>query len=249
MTIKTPTRRGLIARTAAIAAVLGSSRVAFAQAPAAAPPDGPHRLPLLGYGYAALEPHIDARTMELHSQRHHAAQVVNLNRALQGNSAASELPLHELLQRWREMPEAVRGAIRNNAGGHANHSMFWQIMGPGGGGNPPAGPLLDAITRDLGGFDKMKTDFDAAGNGLFGSGWAFITVTREGRLAITSRTGQDNPIMDGMRVLIGNDVWEHAYYLKYQNNRAGYMTAWWNTLNWTAIAARYEAARAGTLTV
>ena len=242
-------RRRALATAGAAALVLSSSRVVVAQTPAAPAPDGPHRLPMLGYGYAALEPHIDARTMELHSQRHHGAQVTNLNRALAGHGQAAALPLHELLRRWREMPEAVRGAIRNNAGGHANHSMFWRVMGPNGGGTPPAGPLAEAITRDLGGFDKMKTDFDAAGNGVFGSGWAFVTVTREGRLAITTRTGQDNPLMDGQMVLLGNDVWEHAHYLTYQNNRAAYMTAWWNTLNWAAIAERHAAAMAGTLTV
>jgi Fe-Mn family superoxide dismutase len=144
-------------------------------------------------------------------------------------------------------PEAIRMALRNNAGGHANHSMFWTIMG--GQGGAPTGEVAEAITRDLGGMDKFRADFNAAGARVFGSGWVFVTVSRAGQLAITTRPNQDTPLMDGTRVLMGNDVWEHAYYLRYQNRRADYLNSWWNVLNWPAINARYAAARAGTLRV
>lgn len=234
-------RRSLILGVASLAALSTPSGRAWAQAA----PSGPHTLPALPYAPNANEAAIDAMTMELHHGRHHAAQVAGLNAALNGQAALSALPLDELLMNLSRAPEAIRTALRNNAGGHANHSMFWNIMG--GPGGAPTGEVAEAITRDLGGFDKMKTDFNAAGARVFGSGWVFVTVTNAGQLAITTRPNQDNPLMDGLRVLMGNDVWEHAYYLRYQNRRADYLNSWWNVLNWTAINERYAAARAGTL--
>jgi len=157
------------------------------------------------------------------------------------------MPLDQILMRLAEMPDSVRTAIRNNGGGHANHSMFWEIMG--GRGGDPSGELLAAINRDFGSLAAFREQFERASNTLFGSGWAFVTVTREGRLAIVQKPNQDNPLMDGQRVLMGNDVWEHAYYLRYQNRRAEYVRNWWNVLDWGKIAERYAAARAGTLTI
>jgi superoxide dismutase, Fe-Mn family len=223
-------------------AALATPRLALAQAPA-----GPHRLPELPYAFDRNEAAIDARTMELHWRFHHGAQVNNLNAALAGNAGLSAMPLHDLLMRLSQVPENIRVAVRNNAGGHANHTMFWEIMG--GAGGEPGGDLAAAITRDLGGFAKFREDFNTAGGRVFGSGWVFVTVTPAGTLAIATRPNQDSPLMDGSRVLMGNDVWEHAYYLRYQNRRAEYLTNWWNVLDWAKISARYDAARAGTLTV
>ena len=236
-------RRTLFVGTAGLAA-LATPRRAWAQA---APPSGPHSLPALPYALNANEAAIDAMTMELHHGRHHAAQVTGLNAALSGQAELSALPLDELLMNLSRAPEAIRTALRNNGGGHANHSMFWQIMG--GPGGAPTGELLEAVTRDLGGMDKFRTDFNAAGGRVFGSGWVFVTVSNAGTLAITTKPGQDNPLMDGSRVLMGNDVWEHAYYLRYQNRRPEYLTSWWNVLNWNAIGERYAAAKAGTLRI
>ena len=219
-------------------------RRAHAQAPAAA---GPHTLPPLPYAFGANEPHIDAQTMEIHHDRHHAAYVTTLNNALKDHSQLAALPLHELLAKLNEVPESIRTTVRNTGGGHANHSMFWPVMG--GRGGAPTGEVAQAITRDLGGFDKLKADFNAAGGGRFGSGWVFVTVARDGKLALTTRPNQDSPIFDGQRVLLGNDVWEHAYYLKYQNRRPDYLAAWWNVVNWDRVAERYAAAKAGTLGV
>ncbi len=240
--MSTLNRRSLILGAAGLAALAMPGRV-WAQATAT----GPHTLPALPYAFNANEAAIDAMTMELHHGRHHAAQVAGLNAALNGQPALAGLPLDELLMNLTRAPEAIRTAVRNNAGGHANHSMFWTIMG--GPGGAPTGEVAEAITRDLGGFDKFKTDFNAAGGRVFGSGWVFVTVTNSGQLAITTKPGQDNPMMDGVRVLMGNDVWEHAYYLRYQNRRADYLNSWWNVLNWTAINERYAAARAGTLRI
>jgi Fe-Mn family superoxide dismutase len=235
------TRRKLIAGTAALAALAAGPR-AYAQAPS-----GPFKLDPLGYANNALEPHIDARTMEIHHDRHHAAYVSNLNNAVKDHANVAAMPLQEILAKLGQMPEGIRTALRNNGGGHANHTMFWQIMGPGGGA--PQGDLAAAIARDLGGADKMQTDFNAAGLRVFGSGWVFVTVTREGKLALEGRPNQDTPLMEGKRVLIGNDVWEHAYYLKYQNRRADYLKAWWNTVNWAKVGERYAAAKSGALTI
>ena len=233
----------LIARRAALLMAAAAPLAWTARAQTAS--SGPHTLPPLPYAPRALEPHIDAQTMTLHHDRHHAAYVANLNAALREAPALAALPLHELLPRLGEAPEAVRTALRNNAGGHANHTMFWQVMG--GTGGAPSGELAAAIDRDLGGYEAMKAAFNRAGVGQFGSGWVFVTVDPAGRLAITTRPNQDTPLMDGARVLFGNDVWEHAYYLKYQNRRADYLTAWWNVVSWDRISARLGAAQAGTL--
>ena len=235
-------RRTLFLGAAGLAALAVPNR-AWAQAA----PTGPHSLPALPYAPNANEAAIDATTMELHHGRHHAAQVAGLNTALNGQAELSALPLDELLMNLARAPEAVRTALRNNAGGHANHSMFWQIMG--GQGGAPTGELLAAVDRDLGGMDKFRTDFNAAGARIFGSGWVFVTVSNAGILAITAKPNQDSPLMDGQRVLMGNDVWEHAYYLRYQNRRPEYLTNWWNVLNWNASGERFTAAKAGTLRV
>jgi len=232
-------RRFLIG--AAATAGLFATR-ATAQAPA-----GPFAQSPLPYAPGALEPHIDAKTMEIHHGRHHAAYVGNMNTFARDTPALGQKPIHEVLADLNSVPEAIRTGVRNNLGGHANHTMFWQIMGPGGG--KPEGEVLAAIDRDLGGLDKMQADFNAAGLRVFGSGWTFITVTKDGKLAIVSKPNQDTPLMDGARALLGNDVWEHAYYLNYQNRRADYLKAWWNVVNWGEVARRYAAARAGTLTV
>lgn len=210
-------------------------------------PAGPFKLDPLPYPNNALEPHIDARTMEIHHDRHHAAYVTNLNNAVKDHSNIAAMPLQDILAKLGDMPEALRTVLRNNGGGHANHTMFWQIMGPGGG--QPQGELADAITRDLGGLAKLQDDFNGAGTRVFGSGWVFVTVARDGKLALETRPNQDTPLMDGKRVLLGNDVWEHAYYLMYQNRRADYLKAWWNVVNWGKVGERYAAAKAGTLTI
>ena len=233
-------RRQLILGTAAMAAVVGLQRIAAAQAAT-----GPFTLPPLPYPTNAFEPYIDAKTMEIHHDRHHQAYVNNLNAAVKDYPAVAAMTLEQILAKLGELPESIRTVVRNNGGGHANHSMFWQVMGPGGGS--PAGELQAAISRDLGGVETMQGRFNEAGLRVFGSGWALVSVTGDGALAIESRPNQDTPLMEGKRVLFGNDVWEHAYYLTYQNRRADYLKAWWNTINWTKIAERYAAAKAGTL--
>ena len=208
---------------------------------------GPFTLDPLPYGFDANAPTIDARTMELHHDRHHAAYVTNLNAALADHAELARMPLPEILAGLAQVPEAVRTTVRNSGGGHANHTMYWQIMG--GRGGEPTGDVKAAIDRDLGGFAKLQEDFNAAGGRIFGSGWVFVTVTKDGKLALTSRPNQDSPLMDGARVLLGNDCWEHAYYLTYQNRRPDYLKAWWNVVNWDKVAERYAAAKAGTLTI
>lgn len=236
-------RRHLFCGAAAITvAATVRSTGAFAQAPA-----GPFSLPPLTYAFDANEPSIDATTMMIHHDRHHAAYVANLNAAVKDYPLVAAMPVPTILAKLAELPEGIRTVVRNNAGGHANHSMFWTIMG--GKGGAPTGELDAAITRDLGGLDKLKADFNRTGTGVFGSGWVFVTVTPDGKLALFARPNQDTPLHDGGRVLLGNDVWEHAYYLKYQNNRAGYLAAWWNVVDWSAIGARYAAAKAGTLAI
>lgn len=235
------TRRQLVVGTATIAAVPIATRV-YAQAPA-----GPFKLDPLPYANNALEPNIDARTMEIHHDRHHAAYVTNLNNAVKDRSRVAAMPLQDIVAKLAEMPESIRTMLRNNGGGHANHTMFWQVMGPGGG--QPQGDLAAAISRDLGGVQKFQDDFNALGLRVFGSGWVFVTVTREGRLALESRPNQDTPLMEGKRVLIGNDVWEHAYYLTYQNRRGDYLKAWWNAVHWPRVGERYAAAKGGRLTI
>jgi len=213
-----------------------------------AEPSGPFKLPPLPYAFGTLEPDIDAKTMELHHDKHHAAYVKNLNTALKDHSQLSSLPLEDLLAKLGDVPEDIRMTVRNNAGGHANHSMFWEIMGaPGGAG--PDGELKAAIDRDFGGLDKLQQQFNTAGGKVFGSGWVFVSVDKDGKLALVSKPNQDTPLMDGGRVLMGNDVWEHAYYLKYQNKRPDYLKAWWNVVNWKVVGERYAAAKAGKLAI
>ena len=231
--------------TRRLALGLGAALLVPAAARAQQAPAGPFALPPLPYPFDANEAAIDARTMEIHWRFHHGAQVNNLNAAVAQHSQVAAMPVDQILMRLSEMPESVRTAIRNNGGGHANHAMFWQIMG--GRGGDPSGELADAIARDFGSLAAFREQFERASNALFGSGWAFVTVSREGRLAIVQRPNQDSPLLDGNRVLMGNDVWEHAYYLRYQNRRAEYVRNWWNVLDWGKIAERYAAARAGTL--
>ena len=198
-----------------------------------------HTLPPLPYPANALEPHIDAQTMEIHHGKHHNAYVTNLNAALEKAPELADKSLEDLLRNLNSVPEAVRTAVRNNAGGHWNHSQFWKTMGPNGGGGP-TGKLADAINAAFGDFEKFKEAFNAAGAGRFGSGWVWL-VNEGGKLAVTSTPNQDNPLMDGKSPpLLGNDVWEHAYYLKYQNRRPDYLKAWWNTVNWEEVGKRYK---------
>jgi superoxide dismutase, Fe-Mn family len=200
-------------------------------------------LPPLPYDYNALEPHIDTQTMQLHHDKHHAAYVNNLNGALQNHEFAS-LPVEEVVRRLNEVPENIRAAVRNNGGGHVNHSMFWQIMQPHGGGQP-AGELASAIQQAFGSFDAFKTAFNDAGVKRFGSGWAWLVLDKSGKLQVTSTANQDSPLTDGLYPVMGNDVWEHAYYLKYQNRRPEYLNAWWNVVNWDKVARRYAQGRSG----
>jgi len=202
-----------------------------------------HELPPLPYPYEALEPHIDTQTMQIHHDKHHATYVTNLNNAIAGNAELEALSAKDLIKNLNNVPEDKRTAVRNNGGGHVNHTMFWEIMGPGGGGSP-SGDLAAAIDRDLGGLDAMKDAVNKAGAGRFGSGWAWVVADSNGKLSVTSTPNQDNPIMDGSGTpILGVDVWEHAYYLKYQNRRPDYLAAWWNTVNWNAVADRYAKAR------
>ena len=199
-----------------------------------------HELPPLPYPNDALEPHIDAQTMGIHHDKHHQTYVTNLNNAIAGTDLEGMAP-EELIKNLDRVPEDKRTAVRNNGGGHVNHSMFWQIMGPTGGG-APTGPLAEAIDRDLGGLDAMKEAVNKAGAARFGSGWAWVVVNG-GKLSVISTPNQDNPTMDGSGTpILGVDVWEHAYYLKYQNRRPDYLTAWWNTVNWDKVAELYAAA-------
>ncbi len=226
---------------------MGLAATVWAAPRAAAQAAGPFTLAPLPYGYAANEPHIDAQTMEIHHDRHHAAYVANLHAAVRDHSAVATMPLEQILARLGEMPESIRPSLRNNGGGHANHSMFWEIMG--GKGGAPGGELAAAVNRDLGGLAKLQADLNGTGTRVFGSGWVFVTVEGSGKLALVSRPNQDTPLMEGAHVLFGTDVGEHAYYLKYQNRRPAYLEAWWNVLDWAKIEARYAAARAGLLKI
>lgn len=200
-----------------------------------------HQLPPLPYANNALEPHIDETTMMIHHDRHHNTYVTNLNAALEGHADLQAKSLEDLIANLDSVPEAIRTAVRNNGGGHANHSLFWEIIGPNGGGTP-TGKLADAINNELGGFDKFKEDFAKAATTRFGSGWAWLSVTPQGKLVVSSTPNQDSPIMEGNTPLLGLDVWEHAYYLKYQNKRPDYISAFWNVVNWAEVGKRYEAA-------
>lgn len=195
-------------------------------------------LPKLPYAYNALEPYIDEMTMTIHHTKHHQAYVDNANKALVGTGLENST-VQEVIQSLDKVPESVRTAVRNNAGGHYNHSRFWEMMGPGKGGSP-AGELGEAITKKFGGFDKFQEQFSAAGVGRFGSGWAWLIKGKDGGLEIVSTPNQDSPKMEGKHVLLGVDVWEHAYYLKYQNKRADYIKNWWNVVNWDFVADRFK---------
>jgi len=201
-----------------------------------------HQLPDLPYPKNALEPHIDERTMEIHHDRHHATYVNNLNAALEGHPELQDKSIEELLRDIDSVPEDIRTAVRNNGGGHANHSLFWEIMSPNGGGEP-SGALADAINAKFGSVEQLKEKVNAAGAGQFGSGWAWLVVDENGELEVMSTPNQDSPLMQGKTPILGIDVWEHAYYLKYQNQRPAYLQAWWNVVNWDEVAKRYEAAR------
>ncbi len=198
-----------------------------------------HELPALPYAHDALEPHIDSRTMEIHHGKHHAAYVANLNKALGGNDELAQRSIIELLSDLTSVPENSRGAVRNNGGGHFNHSLFWKIMKPGGGA--PAGELADAIDSAFGSLEEMQTKVNQAGATRFGSGWAWLYV-KNGSLEIGSTPNQDSPIMDGGKPILGIDVWEHAYYLNYQNRRPDYLNAWWNVVNWDQVAENFSKA-------
>lgn len=201
-----------------------------------------HELPALPYAFDALEPYIDAQTMEIHHGRHHATYVNNLNAALEGHEALQQKSVEELISDLNSVPESIRTAVRNNGGGHANHTLFWEIMSPNGGG-APTGALADAINETFGSFEKFKEEFTKAAVGRFGSGWAWL-VLDGGKLAVMSTPNQDNPLMEGKTPILGLDVWEHAYYLKYQNKRPDYINAWWNVVNWDAVNERYLKAKA-----
>ncbi|MBA9088133.1 Fe-Mn family superoxide dismutase [Fontibacillus solani] len=201
-----------------------------------------HELPALPYPANALEPYIDEKTMNIHHDRHHNTYVTNLNTALEQAPELQNKSVEELISDLNSIPESIRTAVRNNGGGHANHSLFWKIISPKGGGTP-SGSLAHAIDTELGGFDKFKEDFAKAAASRFGSGWAWLVVGKDGRLSVTSTPNQDNPLSEGLTPILGLDVWEHAYYLKYQNKRPDYIAAFWNIVNWDEVNKRYEAAK------
>jgi Fe-Mn family superoxide dismutase len=200
-----------------------------------------YSLPSLPYPFNALEPHIDAKTMEIHHGKHHNAYVTNLNKALEGRNIP-EQSIEDLCRNIEKIPEDIRTAVRNNGGGHANHSMFWTIMAPKGGGKP-GGDLAKAIDSELGGFEKFKEQFTNSAITRFGSGWAWLSVEKSGKLVVESTPNQDNPYMIGKTPILGVDVWEHAYYLNYQNRRPDYVAAFWNVIDWNAVQDRYKAAK------
>ncbi len=222
------------------ATLLAGNRHAVAQNATPTPPavpEGPFTLPDLPYPFDALEPHIDALTMEIHHDRHHAAYVNNLNTALVEHPDLHTRTIAEIVSDLEAVPEAIRTAVRNNGGGHLNHTMFWELMSPAGG--EPTADLAAAIDRDLGGLEAMQAAVNDAGLRRFGSGWTWV-VANDGVLSVMSSPNQDNPLMDGTGIpILGIDVWEHAYYLHYQNKRADYLAAWWNIVNWDAVATRY----------
>lgn len=197
-----------------------------------------HELAKLTYDYDALEPHIDARTMEIHHSKHHAAYVANLNKALEGHSELQAKGLEELLRGIDKVPQSIRTAVRNHGGGHANHSLFWRLMGPDAGGEP-TGKLADAINRDFGSFSAFKEQFTSTAAGHFGSGWGWL-VKGDGGLEILSTANQDSPLMQGKTPILGVDVWEHAYYLLYQNRRPDYLKSWWNVVDWQAVSKNFS---------
>ena len=199
-----------------------------------------YTLPALPYEYNALEPHVDARTMEIHHTKHHQAYINNVNTAIAGTDLEKKT-VEDLISNLSAVPENIRGVVRNHGGGHANHSLFWTVMGPNAGGKP-TGDLAAAIDRDLGGFDKFKEDFSKAAATRFGSGWAWLSISG-GKLLVENTANQDSPLMEGHTPILGLDVWEHAYYLNYQNRRPDYIAAFWNVVNWTEVARRLAAAK------
>jgi Fe-Mn family superoxide dismutase len=205
-------------------------------------PTGPFKLPELPYAYDALEPHIDAETMEIHHNKHHAAYVNNANKALAGHPDLAKMSVWDLIAHLDEVPDEIRTALRNNAGGHANHSLFWLMMKPQGGGLP-SGELAKAIDDTFGSFDEFRKKFTEAAMKVFGSGWAWLSLTPDGEMVIETTPNQDSPIMSGGQPLLGLDVWEHAYYLKNQNRRTDYIDAWWNVVNWDYVSKRYAEAK------
>jgi superoxide dismutase, Fe-Mn family len=201
-----------------------------------------HELPPLPYPKDVLEPHIDAQTMEIHHGKHHNAYVTNLNKAIAGKADLENKSINDLISNLEAVPADIRNVVRNNGGGHANHSLFWKILGPKAGGTP-SGKLLEDINSTFGSFEALKEKVEAAGTGRFGSGWAWLIVNKAGKLEVTSTANQDSPIMEGQKPVLGVDVWEHAYYLKYQNRRPDYLKAFWNVVNWNEVAKNYEAAK------
>jgi superoxide dismutase, Fe-Mn family len=201
-----------------------------------------YELPPLSYPFNALEPHIDAKTMEIHHDKHHQAYITNANNALKDHPDLAAKPVDELIANLSQVPESIRTVVRNNAGGHSNHSFFWKIMAPNAGG-APKGKLAEAITATFGSVDAFKEKFQAAGASRFGSGWAWLVVNKEGKLEITSTPNQDSPIMEGLKPVIGIDVWEHSYYLLYQNKRPDYLKAWWNVVNWDQAEENFSAGK------
>lgn len=239
------TRRDALKSIGAGAAVLGLGAMGGKALAADATKSGgaatTFTLPKLGYAYDALEPHIDAKTMEIHHSKHHQAYITNANTALASHPALQKTSAEEMVRNLGALPETVRTTVRNNVGGHVNHSFFWRVIGPNAGGMPK-GPLAEAIGKSFGSFDAFKTQFGDAAAKQFGSGWAWL-VAKEGKLAITSTPNQDSPLSNGATPLLGLDVWEHAYYLKYQNRRADYITAFWNVVQWDQVAANHVAAK------
>lgn len=232
------------AGTGAIAASLYTPRLVWAAEPTDKPTTpAAFTLPPLPYAYNALEPHIDERTMQFHHDKHHAAYVKSLNGVVEKYPELKGKTAEDLIRNLNSLPEAARTTVRNNGGGHINHTMFWEIMGPKAGGEP-TGELATAIQKNFGSFTEFKKQFNEAGTKRFGSGWAWLVRTKEGKLQITSTANQDNPLMEGLYPIMGNDVWEHAYYLLYQNRRADYLQAWWNVVNWKAVSERYKVALA-----
>jgi len=201
-----------------------------------------HTVPSLAYAFDALEPHIDAKTMEIHHDKHHATYVAKLNAALEGHADLQAKPLEDLLRGIESLPESVRSAVKNHGGGHANHTLFWEIMAPNAGGTP-SGKLAEAIDRDFGGFAAFQEKLTNAAANQFGSGWGWLVASGD-KLEVLARPNQDSPLMEGKTPLLGVDVWEHAYYLKYQNRRPDYLSAWWNVVNWPAVGSKFDHAHA-----
>jgi superoxide dismutase, Fe-Mn family len=203
-----------------------------------------YELPALPYDFSALEPYIDTQTMQIHHDKHHQTYVTNVNNALQGQDQLAAMSVDDLLRNISQVPDSIRTAVQNSGGGHSNHSMFWNIMKPNGGGEP-TGDLASAIQQAFGSFDAFKTAFNDAGTKRFGSGWAWLVLDSNGKLQVISTANQDSPLMSGLYPVMGNDVWEHAYYLKYQNRRPEYLNAWWNVVNWDEVARRFAQGRGG----